>query len=335
MPIHGHAAYAARQPLKPLFYEPGDLGPYDVEVATEFCGICHSDIHLIDDDWALSRYPFIPGHEIVGPVTALGKEVAHLKVGQRVGIGWQAGSCLQCEWCLAGSENLCPRSVATCVGRHGGFAEKVRADGRFTFSLPDGLDAASAAPLMCGGITVYSPLRHFGVKPWFKVGIVGIGGLGHMALKFVHAFGCRVTAFSTSPDKEEASRSMGAHHFVRSTDPDQMAAAANSQDFILVTPHTDLNWVEYIKALRPKGTLCVVGAPAASLLSVPPVLLLLHEKRICGSSIGGRSTIQEMLAFAAHHRIGATVEVVLMPQVNAALDKVRSNQARYRMVLKA
>ena len=156
-----------------------------------------------------------------------------------------------------------------------------------------------------------------------------------MAVKFAHAFGCRVTAFSTSPDKEAASKSLGADDFVLSSNPDQMAAAANSQDFILATPHTDLNWVDCIKALRPKGTLCVVGAPAVSLLNVPPVLLLLQEKKICGSNTGGRSTIREMLAFAAHHRIGATVELMPMSQVNAALDKVRSNRARYRMVLKA
>ena len=158
MPVYGHAAYAAGQRLKPLSYEPGDLGPYDVEVRTEYCGICHSDLHLIDDDWAMSRYPFIPGHEIVGPVTAVGQAVTHLTAGQRVGIGWQAGSCLQCEWCLAGSENLCPHAVATCVGRHGGYADRVRVDGRFAFAIPDGLDAAGAAPLLCGGVTVYSPL---------------------------------------------------------------------------------------------------------------------------------------------------------------------------------
>jgi uncharacterized zinc-type alcohol dehydrogenase-like protein len=334
MPIHGHAAYEAKQALKPFAYEPGELGPYDVEVRIEFCGICHSDIHLIDDDWAMSRYPFIPGHEIVGVVTALGRQVTHLKAGQRVGIGWQAGSCMQCEWCMRGSENLCSHSAATCVGRHGGYAELVRADSRFAFAIPDELDSASTAPLMCGGVTVYSPMRHFGVEPWSKVGIVGIGGLGHLAIKFARAFGCEVTAFSSSPGKEKESRSLGAHHFVLSKDPDQMAKAADSLDFILTTPHTDLDWAAYLNALRPKGTLCAVGAPATALLNVSPVLLLLKEKKICGSNTGGRATIEEMLAFAARHHIGATVEVMPMAKVNAALDKVRAGKARYRMVLK-
>jgi alcohol/geraniol dehydrogenase (NADP+) len=335
MTIHGHAAYAAKQPLKPLAYEPGELGPYQVEVRTEYCGICHSDIHLIDDDWAMSRYPFIPGHEIIGPVIAMGKEVDFLRLGQRVGIGWQAGSCLHCEWCLRGMENLCAQAAATCVGRHGGYAESVRVDSRFAFPIPDGLDSPGAAPLLCGGATVYSPLRNFAVQPWHKVGIIGIGGLGHLAIRFASAFGCEVTAFSTSPDKEEESRRLGARYFVAGNDREQMARAANSLDFILSTPHTDLDWVSYMQALRPRGTLCVVGAPAAALLNVPPILLLLHEKRICGSNTGGRAAIQEMLAFAARHGISATVEIMPMSQVNAALDKVRAGKARYRMVLKS
>jgi uncharacterized zinc-type alcohol dehydrogenase-like protein len=221
------------------------------------------------------------------------------------------------------------------VGRHGGYADLIRADSRFIFAIPEELDAAAVAPLLCGGITVYSPMRNFGVEPWSKVGVVGIGGLGHIAIKFARAFGCEVTAFSTSPDKKEESKSLGAHHFVVSKDPDQMASAADSLDFVLTTPHTDLDWTAYLNVLRPKGTLCAVGAPASALLNVPPILLLLKEKKICGSNTGGRARIEEMLAFAVRHRIGATVEIMPMAQVNAALDKVRSGRARYRMVLKA
>lgn len=335
MAIHGYAAMEARQRLAAFNFEPGELGPFDLEVRIEYCGICHSDIHLIDNDWAMSRYPFIPGHEIVGRITAIGREVAGKKPGDRVGIGWQAGSCLQCEWCLRGSENLCAHSVATCIGRHGGYADRVRADSRFAFAIPDELDSASTAPLLCGGITVYSPLRHFGARPWSRVGIVGIGGLGHMAIKFACAFGCEVTAFSSSPDKEEESRALGAHHFVLSKDPDQMAKAAGSQDFLLTTPHTDLDWTAYVNALRPKGTLCAVGAAATALLNVSPIQLLLKEAAIRGSNTGGRATIEEMLAFAARHRIGATIETMPMAEVNTALDKVRAGKARYRMVLKA
>ncbi len=335
MTIRGQAAHAAGQPLQPISYEPKDLGPFDIEVEVHYCGICHSDIHLIDNDWNWSTYPFIPGHEIVGPVTRLGSMITQFKIGQRVGVGWQCGSCMECEWCVRGEENLCARPAFTCVGRNGGFAEAVRVDGRFAFVIPDGMESASTAPLLCGGITVYSPLRHLGAEPWSKVGVVGIGGLGHLAIKFANAFGCEVTAFSTSPRKEEESRSLGAHHFITSTDPDQMARAANSLDFILVTPHTDLDWAAYLNALRPMGTLCLVGAPPAALLNIPPILLLLQKKKICGSIIGNRSTVQEMLEFAARHQIGATVEVVALAQVNAAIEKVRANRARYRMVLRA
>ena len=334
MTFHGHAAHAVREALRPLAYEPGVMGPHEADVRIDYCGICHSDIHLIDDDWGMSRFPFIPGHEIIGTVAALGREVSHLKPGQRVGIGWQAGSCLQCEWCRQGSENLCPTSVATCVGRNGGYADMVRADSRFVFPIPDALDSACTAPLLCGGITVYSPLRHYGVQPWHKVGIVGIGGLGHMAVRFARAFGCEVTAFSTNPGKEEECRRLGAHHFVMSKDPDQMARATSSLDFILTTPFTDLDWTTYVGILRPKGTLCAVGAPATSLLNFPPILLLLQEKKICGSNTGGRATIEEMLAFAARHAITATVEIMPMTQVNSALDRVRAGNARYRIVLK-
>ncbi|MBM3791436.1 MAG: NAD(P)-dependent alcohol dehydrogenase [Acidobacteria bacterium] len=333
MPIHGHAAPAAGKPLVAFSYEPADLGAHDVEIKVDYCGICHSDIHLIDNDWSRSSYPFIPGHEIVGTVTEAGKAVTHLKRGQRVGVGWQAGSCLQCEWCVRGEENLCPGSAATCAGRHGGFAEAVRIGARFVFPIPDGMDSAGAAPLLCGGITVYSPLRQLRVAPWSRVGVIGIGGLGHLAIKFAAAFGCEVTAFSSSSGKEDESRRLGAHRFVVGGDPDQMAKAANTLDFIIATPHVDLDWTGYINALRPKGTLCFVGA-SPGVLNIPPMLLLMHMKTITGSIIGNRATIAEMLGFAARHRIAADTEVMPLAQVNAALDKVRAGKARYRMVLK-
>jgi uncharacterized zinc-type alcohol dehydrogenase-like protein len=335
MAIHGYAAYASGQALKPLSYEPGELRPQDVEVRVEYCGICHSDIHLIDDDWGMSRYPFIPGHEIIGTVSAAGSEAGHMKPGMRVGIGWQAGSCFWCEWCVRGEEHLCPDSVATCVKRHGGFADGVRVDAGFAFPIPQELDSAAAAPLLCGGITVYSPLRHYDVRPWHRVGVVGIGGLGHLATKFAHAFGCEVTAFSTTREKEAECRQFGADHFVLSTDANRMARTEGSLDFILTTPHTDLPWKEYLHALRPQGTMCFVGAPPSARLKISPTDLLTAEKRICGSVIGNRATIGEMLEFAGRHNIGAVVEVVPLAQANAAIEKVRAGRARYRMVLKA
>jgi len=333
MQIRGQAAHAAKQPLQPFSYEPGELGAHDVEIRIHYCGICHSDIHLIDNDWGWSTYPFIPGHEIIGAVTEAGKAVTHLKAGQRVGVGWQAGSCRVCEWCISGEENLCPQSEATCLGRQGGFAEAIRLGSRFVFPIPDALDSQSAAPLLCAGITVYTPLRDWGVAPSRKVGVVGIGGLGHLAIRFAAAFGCEVTAFSTSADKQEEAGRLGAHHFVLSSDGDQMAKAANSLDFIIATPYTGADWVGYVNALRPKGTLCIVGA-SPGVLNVPPILLLLQHKKICGSIIGNRSAIQEMLAFAARHGIGATTELMPLSQVNAAIDKARAGKARYRVVLK-
>ena len=216
MTIHAHAAMAPRQTLNPFQYEPAGLGPWDVEVAITHCGICHSDIHLIDNDWGISSYPLVPGHEIIGTVEDAGAEVKHLKKGQRVGVGWQRGSCLVCEQCLKGNENLCPENRATCVGNHGGFAERIRVDSRFAFPIPDALASENAAPLLCGGATVYSPLKNYGVVPSMRIGVIGIGGLGHLALQFANAFGCEVTAFSSTPDKEKEAGLFGAHRFIAS-----------------------------------------------------------------------------------------------------------------------
>lgn len=332
MPIQGYAAYAARGNLRPFSYEPGKLGPLEVAIRIRYCGICHSDIHLIDDDWGWSRYPFIPGHEIVGEVTEVGELVDHLAAGDRVGVGWQAGSCMTCDWCARGDTQLCARQTATCVARHGGFADGVRVDSRFAFRIPQDLDSAHAAPLLCAGITVYSPLREFRVAPSSKVGVAGIGGLGHLAVQFARAFGCEVTVISSNPDKEEESRRFGAHRFVPSTDTDAMSRAAGSLDFLLVTAFGRVDWAKYLDLLRPRGTLCIVGA-STSPLDIQPALLVIQEKRICGSVVGGPPAMREMLGFAARHGIRAAIERVPMAQVNAAVDKVRTGKARYRVVL--
>ena len=192
--IHGLAAHAAGAELLPFRYEPGKLGPQEVEIAITHCGICHSDIHLISNDWGISQYPFIPGHEVVGNVAAVGDEVSSLKVGERVGLGWQSNSCGTCEWCTRGMENLCPAAEGTCVHRNGGYADSVRANARFAIPIPEALASEHAAPLLCGGITVYNPLRTHGVNPSSRVGVIGIGGLGHMAIQFAKVFGAEVTA---------------------------------------------------------------------------------------------------------------------------------------------
>ena len=235
MHIHAFAARGPGAALHPFAYELRELGAYEIDIELSHCGVCHSDIHLIDNDWNISHYPLVPGHEIVGIVRATGFKVKQLSVGQRVGVGWQSGSCLRCEWCLNGYENLCRNKVLTCVKRYGGFADFVRSDSRFAFAIPDSLDSASAAPLLCAGLTVYAPMKRFGLHPHHCVGIVGIGGLGHIALQFAHALDCEVTAFSTHPQKEEDSFAFGADHFVNSSDENEMLKTKRTLDFILST----------------------------------------------------------------------------------------------------
>ena len=331
MSISCWAAMAAKKPLQPFTYEPKELGPWDVEIAITHCGLCHTDVHLADDDFGWDGFPVVPGHEIVGAVRAAGPGVSRLAIGQRVAAGWQRSSCMECEWCMRGAENCCPGQQATCVGHYGGFAEAIRIDSRFVFPLPDGLPSAAAAPLLCAGITVYSPLRQH-ARPWSRVGVIGVGGLGHLAIRFARAFGCEVTAFSTTPAKQEEALRLGAHHFVNSNDSAQMATCARSLDLLLDAAPADLDWAAWVNLLRPKGVLTVVGA-SPGMISVPAALLLLAQVSLAGSLIGSRSAIEEMLRFAALHGIAAQVETMPMAEINAAMDRVRRNQARYRMVL--
>lgn len=331
MSIPAFAALAASQALVPYAYEPAPLAAVEVEVAISHCGICHSDLHLIDDDWSVSSYPLVPGHEIVGHVTAAGAAAAHA-IGARVGIGWQRSACFDCELCRAGHENLCERQQATCVGHMGGFAGRIRVDGRFAFALPASLDAAEAAPLLCGGATVFAPLRRWGVHAGMRVGVIGIGGLGHLALRFLRAMGCETTAFTSSPDKREEALRLGANDATSSTHPGELRGQAGRFDFLLCTVPARLDWIAYLRACKPNGVLCLVGAPPG-LMQFPAAQLLTGQRTLCGSDIGSPSAIREMLAFAAEHRIGAEVERAPMAEVNAAVQRVRDNKARYRMVL--
>ncbi|MFZ0925503.1 MAG: NAD(P)-dependent alcohol dehydrogenase [Halobacteriota archaeon] len=339
MRIHAVAARAPKAALQPFDYELHNRGPYDVDIKVSHCGICHSDVHLIDNDWNISHYPLVPGHEIVGTVAAAGSAVEQLKIGERVGVGWQSGSCLRCEWCLNGYENLCQSKVLTCVRRHGGFANFVRTDSRFTFSIPESLDSAGAAPLLCAGVTVYAPMRRYGVRPHHHVGVVGIGGLGHLALQFAHAMGCEVTAFSTDPEKEGDAAAFGADHFVISRDPAQMRRTVRTLDFILATATAPLPWAAYVEALRPNGKLTIVSRLSSNEeeggVATPTALLVAGQKSIGGSVTGGRAVTQEMLAFAARHGIAAKTEIFSCADVNSAVERVRSNAAHYRVVLEA
>jgi uncharacterized zinc-type alcohol dehydrogenase-like protein len=330
--IQGLAAHAAGAELLPFKYDPGELGVQEVEIGITHCGVCHSDIHLISNDWGLSQYPFIPGHEIIGTITALGTGVHALKIGQRVGLGWQSNSCGECEWCQRGLENLCPTAEATCVRRNGGYATHVRANSRFVIRIPDALPSEQAAPLLCGGITVYSPMRDHGINPSSRVGIVGIGGLGHLAIQFARVFGAEVTAFSTSAAKENEARALGAHNFVNTRESKAMKEVAGTHDFILSTINADQDWGVYIQSLRPTGTLCFVGVPPSP-VALQAFPLIAGIRSVTGSPIGSPSRMREMLDVAARHSVTAKTECFPMAKANEAIEKVTKNKVRYRAVL--
>jgi uncharacterized zinc-type alcohol dehydrogenase-like protein len=262
----------------------------------------------------------------------VGNEVRGLEVGQRVGLGWQSNSCGVCEWCLRGLENLCPDAEGTCVHRHGGYADRVRANARFVIPIPEALASEQTAPLLCGGITVYSPMRTHGINPSSRVGIVGIGGLGHIALQFARVFGARVTAFSTSAAKEKEARALGADDFVNSRESKAMKEIAGSLDFILNTANADQDWGTYLQALRPTGTLCFVGVPPSP-VSVHAFPLISGMRSMSGNPTGSPYGLREMLDVAARHGVKATTELFPMPKANEAIEKVKKNKVRYRAVL--
>lgn len=330
--FRGYAAPAAGKPLEPYSFQPRPLGQGDVELAISHCGVCHSDLHLVNDDWRMSRYPLVPGHEIVGTVAQVGAGVQGLAPGQRVGVGWQAGSCGTCEWCESGEENLCAAAKPTCVPGPGGFADRIRVSARFAIPVPEALPSRDAAPLLCGGITVYTPLREHGIGAHSRVGVIGVGGLGHLALQFARAMGAEVTAFSTSPDKETEARSMGAHRFVATRDPAALQAARGSLDFILSTVTADLPWLDYVGALRPRGTLCFVGVPPSA-VALPAFALIGANKKVSGSNTGSPGLIREMLEVAARNNVRARTEAFPLQDVNTALGRVARNEVRYRAVL--
>lgn len=332
--VRAWAAAAAGKPFEPIALDLGALGDEEVEIAVEHCGLCHSDLSLRDNEWGLTRYPFVPGHEAVGRVVAMGRSAKGLEIGQRVGVGWNAGSCLHCDPCLNGQHNLCRSVQPTLVGRHGAFAERVRVHWLWAVPIPDGLAAAEAGPLLCGGITVYAPLREFAVGPASRVGVVGIGGLGHLALKFSRAWGCEVTAFTSSEAKAAEARSFGAHHVVSSRDSAAIAALAGTLDLILVTVNVSLDWNALLAALAPNGRLHVVGAVLEP-IPVPAFGLILGQKSLSGSPTGSRGATDEMLRFAARHGVLPQTEHFPMSRINEAFAHLEQGKARYRVVLDA
>lgn len=314
----------AKAKFEPFEYEE-EINEYDVLVTVDVCGVCHSDIHLADGDWG-EVFPLVPGHEIIGTIKKVGDGVDDLKIGQRVGVGWQCNSCGVCEYCKKGEETFCSQNQATCVGHYGGFAQEVVANSRFVIPIPDVLDSAATAPLMCGGVTVYTPIDRY-VKAGDHVAVVGIGGLGHMAIQIAKAKGCKVTAISTSADKEDLARQFGADEFA-------VKPKEDTYNLVLNTAHVVLPMADYIKALCGNGTFVQLGALQEP-LCIENVFDLFHgNKQVAGSGVGHPAKIKELLELAAEHNIAAQVEIMDMDKVNEAMDIVRENSARFRVVLK-
>jgi len=332
--IHGWAAHGPNQPLARFSFDPGPLGPEEVEIAVDHCGVCHSDLSFIENDIGISRFPFIPGHEAIGRVVALGGQTKGLSVGQSVGIGWTAQSCMHCHECLSGDQHLCAEAVPTIIGHQGGFADRMRAHWAWTIPMPPGIELASAGPLLCGGVTVFSPLATFGIQPTDHVGIVGIGGLGHMGIKFARAWGCEVTAFTSSKSKSAEAMGFGAHHVVSSRDEKAIAAAARSLDLLLVTVNVSLNWPAMLATLKPNGRMHVVGVVLEP-MGIPAISLIFGQKSVSGSPTGSPTMIASMLEFAARHKIAPQVEYFPLSRVNDALAHLAEGKARYRIVLNA
>ncbi|HEY1687212.1 MAG TPA: NAD(P)-dependent alcohol dehydrogenase [Tepidisphaeraceae bacterium] len=326
-------AKAAKAPMVLETIDPGALGAEDVEVAVEHCGLCHSDVSVLNNEWGISQYPAVLGHEVIGKITALGPGTKGLKIGQRVGVGWYSGSDMYCRECLSGNQHLCPSAQATIIGHRGGFATHVRAHWAWIIPLPENLNLADAGPLLCGGITVFNPLAMY-VKPTARVGIIGIGGLGHMAVKFASAYGCDVTAFTSSESKFDEAKGFGAHHVVSSKDSAAIKKLASSFDLLISTANAKLDWDGMINALAPNGRLHIVGVvPEPIPVGVFP--LIAGQRGISGSPTGSPVDIRQMLDFAARHDIAPQTEHFPMSKINDAFARLESGKARYRIVLDA
>ncbi|MCJ7420774.1 NAD(P)-dependent alcohol dehydrogenase [Sphingomicrobium astaxanthinifaciens] len=323
-----------------LRFERRDPRPDDVTIAISHCGICHSDLHFAHDDWGMSNYPMVPGHEIVGTVTAVGPEVTTFAVGDRVGVGCMVDSCLQCEYCTGGQEQFCVEGPTFTYGvpdrngelTQGGYSDHLLVREEFVCRIPDGLDMAKAAPLLCAGITTYSPLKRWGVRKGTKVAVVGLGGLGHMAVKIALAMGAEVKVVTTSPEKAEAARAMGASDVVVSTDPEAMEAAAASFDLVIDTVPVTHDIDPYVTLLRPNGTMVVVGA-LEPLPGVSGFNLIFGNRAVAGSAIGGVAETQEMLDFCAEHGIVPEIELIKGEDIASAWSTLEQGDIAHRFVI--
>ncbi len=339
---HAYAAHAADQPLGPFTFERRQPRPDDVAIEILYCGVCHSDLHFARDDWGMSRYPVVPGHEIVGRVTAVGDEVSKFQVGDVVGVGCMVDSCRHCQPCRDGVEQFCLEGFTMTYGsddRHdgsltqGGYSDSIVVSEHFVLRMPEGIDLASAAPILCAGITTYSPLRHYGVKAGHKVGVIGMGGLGHMGVKLAKALGAEVTVFTRSEAKVEEARHHGADHVVISGDAEQMEAVAETFDFMLDTVPVQHDLNPYLAALKYDGTHILVGLLDPIEPAIEGFNLVFKRRVLAGSLIGGVPETQELLDLCAEQGITCDVEMIDIQDINTAYERMQKGDVRYRFVI--
>ena len=329
--ILGYAARAGGATLEQFSYEPPEVGDHDVRISVTHCGVCHTDIHAIDDYYGITNFPFVPGHEIVGHVTERGSAVTGLKEGDRVGIGWQGRSCGECEWCLKGEPQLCMKiEDATVMVPYGGFSTSVVADHRFVYPIPANMPSEIAAVLMCAGLTVYSALQQYVTSPHLKIAIIGVGGLGHLAIQFAHTFGCEITAISSSPAKKSQALALGADHFIDINEILNIQELFFMYDLVISTTSDGTHLGLLLNTIKKRGRLVMLGFPDININSTN---LVAHDLMINGSLLGTPATMREMLTYAQEHGITPLVELMPLSRVNEALQKVEENKARYRIVL--
>ena len=330
--IKAYAAMNAGETLKLFEYEAQPLKPNEVCIKVESCGICHSDISAIDNSWGKSKYPMVAGHEIIGEIINIGANVSLHNIGDRVGLGWHSGYCNTCEHCNAGDHNFCSSTNKTVFSQYGGFAEQVSADEVSVIPIPKELNHKDSSPLLCGGITVFTPMIEFNITKKHKIGVIGIGGLGHLALKFYKALGCHVTAFTNSGDKDSLLKSLGADEIISSTDESQIKSLGAQFDLIISTVNVKLNWDLFLSTIKPRGRLHFVGAVLDPIES-SVFSLMGGRKSISGSPVGSPKNIKKMLDFCSKHKIYPMVEHFKFNQINDAIKKLRNNKIRFRAIL--